>query len=389
MSKRSDILRQMRSLKRQEKDLQRQLDGVQSDRREYDRCIRMAWEVSGIKSIPEKATDFEWALVCWASFRKNGVKDEVLESISERMGAYKFLLTESRVDFGREWEKSAFARLSLGHRVGAALALTSAPDDEVRAPWSAWSLQVPDHLIPIEGHDESTADPEKRGALKDEADRAIREALDIRGGHRLPEADLGDLATSSGWSSSKRREERLSTEDKKEIIHEMLDELAPPACDIQRVFCLGSEPAFALARTEATKSFVVLSHHGRERPPVWWDLLRNLVKGACIVLEGTGPKTPSKGGKWSSSLRGKNGPPEGVQYELGKEVAIDLRQELRRVLGGSREGASPAVQFLVRGHWRNQAHGEGRALRRRQWIEPFWKGPEEARALLRGHAVKD
>lgn len=356
MSKRSDILRQMRSLKRQEKDLQRQLEDVQSDRKKYDHCIRMAWETSGIKSVPEKAADFEWALLCWANLKKNGIRDEVLESVSKRMGAYKFLLTESREDFGREWEKSAFARLSLGHKVGAALALTSAPDDEVKAPWGAWSLQVPDHLIPIEGERE-----EKTVTVPVEAKAALRSVL---------ESGAPDL------------------EDRRQAILDAIDELPPPACDIQRVFCLGSEPAFALARTESTKSFVVLSHHGREKPPVWWELLRNLVKGACIVLEGAEPKVPPRGGKWSSPLRGKNGPPEGVQYELGKEVAIDLRQELRRVLGGSREGASPAVQFLVRGHWRNQAHGEGRALRRRQWIEPFWKGPEEARALLRGHAVK-
>ncbi len=144
-------------------------------------------------------------------------------------------------------------------------------------------------------------------------------------------------------------------------------------------------PIVITDRTEASKKFVILSHAGSERPPVWWELIRNLVKGACLVLDGV---PPGQGGKWSSPTRGRRGPPEGAQYDLGKEVAIDLRQELRRVLRGSREGASPSVQFLVRGHWRNQAHGEGRSLRRRQWIEPFWKGPEEARVLLRGHAVR-
>jgi hypothetical protein len=32
-------------------------------------------------------------------------------------------------------------------------------------------------------------------------------------------------------------------------------------------------------------------------------------------------------------------------------------------------------RFTVRGHWRNQAHGPGRSLHRRQWIQPYWKGP--------------
>jgi len=34
------------------------------------------------------------------------------------------------------------------------------------------------------------------------------------------------------------------------------------------------------------------------------------------------------------------------------------------------------TKFIVRGHWRNQAHGPGRSERKRIWIEPFWKGPE-------------
>ncbi|RLG45594.1 MAG: hypothetical protein DRN81_01315 [Thermoproteota archaeon] len=33
-------------------------------------------------------------------------------------------------------------------------------------------------------------------------------------------------------------------------------------------------------------------------------------------------------------------------------------------------------RFRVRGHWTNQAYGKGRSLRRRQWIFPYWKGPE-------------
>lgn len=361
----------MRTLKREEKALSKRLVELEGDRKQYDYCIGKAWETSGVKSKPEKATDFEWALVVWTDLKHAGLKDEVYSSIAEKMSPYKFLLSERREEFGKEWKKSSFARLSLGHKVGAALALTSAPDDEVIAPWGAWSLQVPDHLIPIDGGDESK--PRKRDeSLKLEADKAIEKALGIK----------DDLKSTILNKSS------LDLNDKKQVLHELIDELPPPACDIQRVFCLDSEPVFVLARTEATKSFVVLSHQGREKPPVWWELIRNLVKGACIVLDGAAPEKASKGGSWSASTRGRNGPPQGAQYQLGKEVAIDLRDELRRVLIGPKTGGAPAVQFLVRGHWRRQAHGEGRLLRRRQWIEPFWKGPEEARVLLRGHAVK-
>jgi hypothetical protein len=38
-------------------------------------------------------------------------------------------------------------------------------------------------------------------------------------------------------------------------------------------------------------------------------------------------------------------------------------------------------RWLVRGHWRNQAHGEGRSLRKMLWVEPFEKGKGLAEVL--------
>lgn len=66
-------------------------------------------------------------------------------------------------------------------------------------------------------------------------------------------------------------------------------------------------------------------------------------------------------------------------YDIGRTVKLDGK--LRRALldsAGSPERWHVAQRYVVRGHWRNQAYGEGRALRRRQWIEPHWKGPENA-----------
>jgi hypothetical protein len=39
------------------------------------------------------------------------------------------------------------------------------------------------------------------------------------------------------------------------------------------------------------------------------------------------------------------------------------------------------TRFIVRGHWRNQAHGPNRSLRKRKWIQPHWKGPEWAELM--------
>lgn len=39
-------------------------------------------------------------------------------------------------------------------------------------------------------------------------------------------------------------------------------------------------------------------------------------------------------------------------------------------------------RWLVRGHWRQQAHGPGRTQRRATWIDPYIKGPPEASLAL-------
>jgi hypothetical protein len=74
-----------------------------------------------------------------------------------------------------------------------------------------------------------------------------------------------------------------------------------------------------------------------------------------------------------------------TEWSLGHEVKVG--PELRRAAAESAlaAGAGPVgwhvrKRFVVRGHFRNQAHGEGRALRTKRWIEPYWKGPDGAEA---------
>lgn len=85
--------------------------------------------------------------------------------------------------------------------------------------------------------------------------------------------------------------------------------------------------------------------------------------------------------------RARSGKPWPRQWLFGKDVR--LAPELKRAaaeiaLGRSKrhaqDGWKVRARFTVRGHWRHQAHGPGRALRRRQWIAPFWKGPAGAEA---------
>jgi hypothetical protein len=78
---------------------------------------------------------------------------------------------------------------------------------------------------------------------------------------------------------------------------------------------------------------------------------------------------------------------------IGNEVKIPrevVRMAPEIALGRSKHpapGWQVRTRFVVRGHWRNQAHGEGRQMRTKKWISPHWRGPEGAAAW--SHLYKD
>lgn len=118
-----------------------------------------------------------------------------------------------------------------------------------------------------------------------------------------------------------------------------------------------------------------------------------LVRGCCLALANPDDyrKRGAGTGRSSKSKRARGEAPDfgGARFMLSAPVTIDLREHLVASLSGKHEGGSPTAQFLVRGHWRNQAYGAGRALRKTIWIEPFWKGDETARVLLRNYKTRD
>jgi hypothetical protein len=76
------------------------------------------------------------------------------------------------------------------------------------------------------------------------------------------------------------------------------------------------------------------------------------------------------------------GEPSAKRWEIGRTIKID-HNLVRSVYGGSREVLYRLKhRHIVRGHYRNQAHGAQRALRTTMWISPHWKGPEDGAALV-------
>lgn len=69
----------------------------------------------------------------------------------------------------------------------------------------------------------------------------------------------------------------------------------------------------------------------------------------------------------------KRGVPRANTHRLAHTVTIDCVASVRDFVSGS-ASSTQHVTTLVRGHWRQQAHGPRHTLRRATWITPFWRG---------------
>ena len=69
-------------------------------------------------------------------------------------------------------------------------------------------------------------------------------------------------------------------------------------------------------------------------------------------------------------------------HDVGRTVQIDPIL-VKYARAGAREVSLQLKhRFIVRGHYRNQAHGHGFRDRKSLWIMPFWKGPREGAVLV-------
>jgi len=117
--------------------------------------------------------------------------------------------------------------------------------------------------------------------------------------------------------------------------------------------------------------------------------IREMVKRACVGLLYTMQHTNNW--RFGSTLNraGKRigrEPPSHRAIVIGKPISVDVSQSVRDDSRTGRHG-SPTVQTLVRGHIKRQVIGVGRTGRKVIWVEPYWRGPEDAPILARPYAV--
>lgn len=120
--------------------------------------------------------------------------------------------------------------------------------------------------------------------------------------------------------------------------------------------------------------------------------VRNLVSNFLLWLEATGGHRAHKQDKIPPRLaekRARSGETWPREWVFGRGVTI--APEMKRA-AAERQGVAGwkvRARFIVRGHWRNQAHGPGRTQRTRKWIQPFWKGPKGEAAWSHLYVAKE
>lgn len=349
-----------------------------NEHEEMETCVAWATAVEYIPNIRELMKEFERRIglavwppnvdsaqnmealcmalgYCWSTFRLDG-DDEAARAALRAVEADQQILSKllsavSRASqrialfirktahiynvpelarFSLVWVDTNFAKLEVGHKFAASLALTEIPEDiEVKAPWGAWSFVVPD------------------GLFDDVADDWLTE-------------ETGEM----------------------------------PVVQFSRVFCIQDHITFIVCSNGRVLGPLDRGQMTKEGPnQTFGKMLDSLVRGACLALSDPDQyKKKRLGNSSTTKNKREGGAPDlsNARYMLTAPVSVDLRDVVKTVQRGEKhKGGKLTVQFLVRGHWKNQVHGAGRALRKRIWIQPFWKGDENARVLLRNYVVKN
>jgi len=123
-------------------------------------------------------------------------------------------------------------------------------------------------------------------------------------------------------------------------------------------------------------------------------MAKRLVAGLLLNLQDAGTHKVRKVDARLKS-KGREAEPAHRIVTVGAPIEIDCRSSVKEYIEhgtrdtekGCRRRGTPTVQWMVRGHFRMQAHGPRHTLRRKTWIRPHWQGHEAALIQTRGAKV--
>lgn len=251
---------------------------------------------------------------------------EGLSGVTDR-AVFEFLAAQ--LCFGMAWARNAFPVVQPGHKYAASLMSTVVHGDvDVRPPWDAFAITLPHDML----------------------GKGVREIAVYK-----PAGTDRWVIISDGETTS-----LLPARSTAELL-EFTDS------DDQKM-------AFGNDTSDLARRFTILA--------------QRLVVGVCLSMSDPAcvRRTNEHSRARAHHARRQSGEPKFLVYQIGRPVTVDCRQAVADYLAG-RPRSPRAVQTLVRGHWRNQACGPRLSERRLTWIEPFWKGPDDAPINVRLHRL--
>jgi hypothetical protein len=283
-------------------------------------------------------------------------KDEDLLDLQRLEAArryYALLLPDAQLQLLllSSWANCGYRQLIMGHRYAAALMATKMPRqmvDEVRPPWPVFLVDIPSGMLFITN---------QNGEPKEVAYGLVRYGM---GGQKGEER--------MGWSY---------------ILYAKNDGSALWGYNMSPgVAYFGDKPETDDALSGTPFGDGVSKLDERSRLLFW-----RLVFGLCVAMQDKDNYRPTKSANRVHNKRNP-GPPLIRTYIVGKTPSVDCRQSVIDYVQGRKHGGGPmTVQVLVCGHWRQQPYGPQSKLRKTIWIEPYWKGPEDAPIMVRPKAV--
>lgn len=266
---------------------------------------------------------------------------------------HKRLIAEAVGVFAVTWAQHAFQKLQTSHTYAAALMCSDASRDvlnDLELPWLAFMVHVPNGMLTLK-EDGKTVD--------------FTRCLVVT----CPEPLAGEPGASLVLYDP-------STESASRILLHGGDSLGELLFDEPEAFMGSDEDGGSALERNVPRVQRIFA------------MAKRLVAGLVLAMQNADNfKTRSVAAR--TSLRKRENPePAHRVTVIGKPLRIDCRDSVRKYLDATtRSHAPPSVQTLVRGHHKRQVMGVARSLRKVIWVEPYWRGPEDAPILTKPKKV--
>lgn len=250
--------------------------------------------------------------------------------------------------FAAHWADQAFPQLEVGQKYAAALMATKLSDpailSDIKPPWRAFLLEVPPGLLPVDS------------VLSGGVSYVSRIFVNYRRTDERPEGYWALIMSTSDGTEIWRN----STAAK-----------------------LLSDDQSALGLNDESENRGAYDFDTSDRDNRTALLATRLVFGLCLAMSNPANVQPIGRAKSSPNIRpkGQRIPPQTRVFRVGKPITLDVRQTIQNfaIHGPSRKGSTPSLQHLVRGHWKPRLAAR---LGHPVWIEPYYRGPEDAPLIM-------